>query len=406
MEHSNRGLFSLALFSDSIHELLHPPPGQISYLDGLRSIAVLLVINCHLSAQFVLANGPNLYSRLPFVMNGGWVGVDLFFVLSGFFIGGQLWREFRNRGSINVSRFVVRRGFRIWPLYFFTFLSVLTCLVIIGSSHVSDKEYGWSDIIFITNFHNRGLVMGSWSLCTEEQFYIVAPLGLFLLARYVKSIQALRPWLWGALFVAPIIRTAVWVHASGRFFMHSPALFAPIYYSSITHYDGLVMGLTISNFWVAREKPSSKFASPGILIVAAVALGIGLHQLQKEIFDFTILALGCGSFVWFGLQKRPAFFNSRLFYWISRLSFGMYLNHEYMCPWIVRALLSRLSFAARLPVLTEIVGVALVTLLSIGIALITYCCVEYPFLQIRKMILERESEPRSIGCLTESAAMD
>src|ERR1035441_326813 len=92
------------LFSGSIAELLHPPANQIPFLDGLRSIAVMLVISAHLSSKFVLVYGPNAYSRLPFVANG-WMGVDLFFVLSGFFIGGQLWKELRDSGSVNVGRF-------------------------------------------------------------------------------------------------------------------------------------------------------------------------------------------------------------------------------------------------------------------------------------------------------------
>src|ERR1017187_5364664 len=119
-----RRLINATLFSGSIVELLHPPAGQIPFLDGLRSIAILLVMNGHLSHRFAEAYGQNFYSRLPFVQNG-WIGVDLFFILSGFFIGGQLWKELRDRGSIAVGRFVLRRGFRIWPLYFFTFLCVL-----------------------------------------------------------------------------------------------------------------------------------------------------------------------------------------------------------------------------------------------------------------------------------------
>ena len=117
MGHVRRRLFNSTLFSGSISELLHPPAGQIPFLDGLRSMAVMLVISGHLSVQFAAASTPNRFSRLPFVANG-WMGVDLFFVLSGFFIGGQLWKELRDTESVNVGRFILRRGFRIWPLYF------------------------------------------------------------------------------------------------------------------------------------------------------------------------------------------------------------------------------------------------------------------------------------------------
>jgi peptidoglycan/LPS O-acetylase OafA/YrhL len=234
--------------------------------------------------------------------------------------------------------------------------------------------------------------MGSWSLCTEEQFYIVAPLALFLLARHLRLIRRCRPWLWGLLLSVPLIRTFVWIHCTGHFFQHSPAVFLnSLYFSSLTHCDGLIMGLIIANLWVTRDKPPFRFATPVILVAAAIGLSIGLHQIQKEIFQFTISALVFGSFVWLGIQRNLSIFNSRIFYWISRLSYGMYLNHEYMCPWIVRAVLSRLPFTAQLPVLTNIIGFALITLFSAAIALVTFCFVEYPFLQIRKIVLEQHS---------------
>src|ERR1019366_1498724 len=140
-----------------------------------------------------------------------------FFVLSGFFIGGQLWKELQARKSVAVGRFVMRRGFRIWPLYFFIFLCVL-CLAL--GHDAAAKEYGWSDLVFITNFHNRGLVMGSWSLCTEEQFYIVAPLALFFAARVSRSIANYRSWMWGLLLSFSLIRAIIWISVTDNFFSH------------------------------------------------------------------------------------------------------------------------------------------------------------------------------------------
>jgi peptidoglycan/LPS O-acetylase OafA/YrhL len=385
MKDSQTRLLDWKLFSGSISELLHPPVGQIPFLDGLRSIAVLLVIDGHLSSRFASAYGPNRYSKLPFVANG-WIGVDLFFVLSGFFIGGQLWKELGDRGSIAVGRFVLRRGFRIWPLYFFTFFCVLLFSIVSGHPP-SAKQYGWSDLVFITNFHNRGIVEGSWSLCTEEQFYIVAPLALFFLARHLQPLRRYRPWLWGLLSSVLLLRAIVWTHLTGHFFHHDPDAFPHIFYNSLTHCDGLIAGLIVANLWVTREKPAFRFATPGILVGLAAVLMIALHALQREVFDFTALALFFASLVWFGLQRRPAIFNSRLFYWISRLSFGMYLNHEYMCPWIAASLLPRLLVRVNYPVLANLVAVALITFASAAIALVTFCFVEHPFLQMRKAVL-------------------
>ena len=135
-----------SLFAGAVREFLHPPASQIPFLDGLRTIAILLVINGHFSTIFTARYGENLYSRIPFVPNG-WIGVDLFFVLSGFFIGGQLWKELLKEGTINIRRFIVRRGLRIWPLYFFTYFFVL---IFFWHSSAAN-QYGWPDVVFLVN---------------------------------------------------------------------------------------------------------------------------------------------------------------------------------------------------------------------------------------------------------------
>ncbi len=373
------------LFSGSIHELLHPPASQIPFLDGLRTIAILLVVNAHLSVKFADVYGANRYSRLPFVTNG-WIGVDLFFILSGFFIGGQLWKEIQRTGTVAVGRFILRRGFRIWPLYFFIFLCVFVWSMAFGGG-LAAKEYGWSDLVFLTNYVNHGIVMGSWSLCTEEQFYIAVPFLLFYFASRTPALRNYRRWLWIVLLSVPVLRAAIWIHSTGHFFVHDPQAFAPLYYMSITHCDGLIMGLIISNLWTAREHPKSKFVGPWPLMIFATLLTVALYVIQKEIFDFTALAFLFGAFAWLGLQRRLTIFNSRPFYWISRLSFGMYLNHEYMGPWVVKTLLPSLMNLLHSAILVNLLGFGLLTLMSAGVSLVTFCLVEHPFLQMRKNVL-------------------
>jgi len=386
-----------SLFAGSLTELKRPPAGQIPFLDGLRSLAILLVVSGHLSADFAGRYGSTLYSRLPFVADG-WIGVDLFFVLSGFFIGGQLWKEQSRSGTVDVGRFMIRRGLRIWPLYFFVFIFVLSISVILGSP---PKEYGWSDLVFITNYVNHGLVQGSWSLCTEEQFYIVAPLAIFFFTRHLRTIGHWRPWLALALCLVPLLRATIWIHGTGSFFRHDPQLFKVLYYPSVTHCDGLIMGLLISNLWETRTRPSSKLANPwSLFVVATLLLGV-LNALQKEIFDFTALALFFGSLVWLGIQRKLPIFNSKLFYWLSRLSYGMYLNHEYFAPWVISSIVPRLGLNhSRL--LQNLAGVILLVVLSAAVALVTFCLVEHPFLQLRKIVLGKstQTQPGDFSAVT------
>jgi peptidoglycan/LPS O-acetylase OafA/YrhL len=372
------------LFAGSLTELMHPPAGQIPFLDGLRSIAILLVVSGHLSHDFAVTYGATIYSRLPFVANG-WIGVDLFFVLSGFFIGGQLWKEQMRRGTVDVGRFMLRRGFRIWPLYYFFFVVVLSIGLILGTA---PKTYGWSDLVFLTNYVNHGIVEGSWSLCTEEQFYIVAPLAIYLFARHLRAVERCRPLLWTLLCLVPLLRAVIWIHGTGHFFSHDGQLFSPIYYHSITHCDGLIIGLIIANLWETRTQPKSRLANPWLLVLFGTFALAALHVLQKEIFDFTALALFFGSFVWLGVQRKVTLFDSRLFYWISRLSFGMYLNHEYMAPWVVERILPHLGLS-RSHLLANVIGVFVLVVISAAVALVTFCLVEHPFLQLRKIVLAK-----------------
>jgi peptidoglycan/LPS O-acetylase OafA/YrhL len=377
------------LFSGSIDQLIHPQPGQISFLDGLRTIAILLVINHHFSARFAELHGDNVYSRLPFVING-WSGVDLFFVLSGFFIGGQLWKELQKDGTISIRRFIVRRGLRIWPLFFFMFI----CVFVIYWPDAATKQYGWTDIVFLSNYLNHGIVGGGWSLCTEEQFYIVTPLLLCLFARK-KKLYTSRRWLWGLLALLPVIRATIWVYHTGHFFYHDPALFATIYYKFHTHCDGLVIGLIISNLWLSHNKPKSSLWKASLIVVAGGMALVVLRELQHEIFIFTGLALFFGSLVWFGLTTRAMVFHSRLFYWISRLSFGMYLNHAYL----IGPVLNRLLPHSRLlpSIAAQLLGTLILTGLSAAIALVTFCIVEHPFLSLRMLLLEPAQENAAAG---------
>src|SRR5262249_16177994 len=135
----------------------------------------------------------------------GWTGVDLFFVLSGFLIGRQLQRELQRRGTVDVPRFLLRRGLRIWPLYFawvaFLALALGKCRGIAP------------DLVFLSNYI-QGRVSGGWSLSTEEQFYLVVPFLLLGAHRlFGPRGQAWVPL--AMLALMPLIR-AVSVHGAGE----------------------------------------------------------------------------------------------------------------------------------------------------------------------------------------------
>ena len=154
-------------------------------IDGLRAIAVLSVVLYHFGV-------PGL--------GGGFVGVDVFFVLSGFLIGGLLWSEHRDTGSIRIFAFYLRRFRRLAPAFF-----AMALVTTIAAWHIllpfEFREYGKTLIaatVYLSNvlfYRSSGYfdsaseekpLLHTWSLSVEEQFYIVLPLILLLLARWPR----------------------------------------------------------------------------------------------------------------------------------------------------------------------------------------------------------------------------
>src|SRR5713226_5024265 len=142
-------------------------------LDVLRGVAVLLVIANHYP-YYALARA-------------GWIGVDLFFVLSGFLISGLLFSDLLSQGSISLGRFFIRRGLKIYPAFYF-FLGLTTLL----SPGIRHDGRILSEVFFLQSYLPR--IWGhTWSLAIEEHFYIMLPLLLIVLNRrnWLRHIPAI-----------------------------------------------------------------------------------------------------------------------------------------------------------------------------------------------------------------------
>src|ERR1700722_19491950 len=92
------------------------PARRLIQLDVLRGLAILLVLGRH--AIVPREDAGRLAPLAKIWWHIGWTGVDLFFVLSGFLVGGLLLGELRSRGTLDIKRFIIRRGFKIWPAYY------------------------------------------------------------------------------------------------------------------------------------------------------------------------------------------------------------------------------------------------------------------------------------------------
>jgi peptidoglycan/LPS O-acetylase OafA/YrhL len=156
-------------------------------LDVLRGVAILLVFGRHLEIphpEGVVGSLAQTWFRV------GWLGVDLFFVLSGFLIGGLLIRELRKHDRIDIARFLVRRGLKIYPAYF-VFIAYLILVptakaVISGSDGwatlAAEWLRYWPNLLFLQNYVGSNPAGHTWTLAVEEHFYLMLPFVLAALA--------------------------------------------------------------------------------------------------------------------------------------------------------------------------------------------------------------------------------
>jgi peptidoglycan/LPS O-acetylase OafA/YrhL len=147
---------------------------RLRELDFLRGIAILLVLIRHI----------HLFT---FTTNTGWIGVDLFFVLSGFLVSGLLFKEYIKFGNINPKLFLIRRGFKIYPIYFLFYVLYLIPIII---RQDFDFTGFLGDMTFTQNYISGWgyAYPASWSLAVEEHFYFLFAFCLWMGLRFNKNL--------------------------------------------------------------------------------------------------------------------------------------------------------------------------------------------------------------------------
>ncbi len=184
------------------------PSGAIGALDGLRAIAVLLVLLRHAAFPVVEALGGPAWPLggydLATPLINGWIGVDLFFVLSGFLIAGQLLRLEQRPGGLRYGPYLTKRLLRIYPTYLFV-------LLLVAAGAFPLYQVNQADLVWRLGYHLAMLqdylpsdfVVAFWSLGVEEKFYLFAPLllGLGFFVRHPRR----RLWLLTAAVLLPLL---------------------------------------------------------------------------------------------------------------------------------------------------------------------------------------------------------
>jgi peptidoglycan/LPS O-acetylase OafA/YrhL len=153
---------------------------RVLSLDLLRLLAVLLVLGRHIEPPPTDWDSP-LKPFFDAWLEYGWLGVELFFVLSGFLVSGLLFSEYKQHGDISVSRFYLRRGWRIYPAFYFLIGFTYFYELLVNGYKIRDRSI-FSELFFIQSyqipFWNH-----TWTLAVEEHFYLILPIMLLLLVR-------------------------------------------------------------------------------------------------------------------------------------------------------------------------------------------------------------------------------
>lgn len=327
----------------SAAESTTPRFGYQPALDGIRAIAVLLVIGVHISGI------------IPWIdLPGGWLGVDVFFVLSGYLITSLLLTERNRTGRTNFRNFYVRRLLRLAPLSL-----AVVAVVWIGARTVPAQTgfvlpnrgalsviFYYSNWVFMDDFRNLGSLFHCWSLSIEEQFYVVWPAVLIGLLRFGKRHgRALAIALTSAVFIAQGVgRRALWIRAWER--GDRPVdIWLYFYGSSLRRPDGLVLGCLLALVLHQRTIGSTaKKIIAGCAVVATVVIaliirvaGVGtasaptapdlfIPRWGLSVFNLCVavvvthLVTTPHSIVVRALSWRPCV-------WIGRRAYGIYLIH-------------------------------------------------------------------------------
>lgn len=316
-------------------------------LDGIRAIAVLLVVVEHGSVRFLPRDSWLVFGRY---------GVGIFFVLSGYLITSLLLRERVNRGRISLRDFYVRRALRIWPLYYAVLLLQVVVLL-----HVDSRSWGnvwvstdsskysafthvwWSYLVFVQNYvsdvrHHVNLGLGVyWSLAIEEQYYLFWPIALIALSR-ARWRGAIPAFLVGAIALSFLLRALTILG-------HLGATGGGIERMTHTNLFGLAVGSLLAwSRWDRLRRGGPVRGGGGFgatlawFVVLALVLRVSTPVIQAgwavklphfDYYDPLLLSVAMAAIIdyvaWGGATWSPLRWWPMVY--VGRVSYGIYLLH-------------------------------------------------------------------------------
>ena len=301
-------------------------------LDTLRAIAILSVMCFH-------TNG-----RLPSAFDGitrfGWMGVDLFFVLSGFLIGSQLLKPYAAGLHPSFLAFYLRRFCRVVP----AFLTVLTVYFWIPVFREAPGiSPAWYFLTFTENvridYAACPAFSHAWSLCVEEHFYLLLPALVFLIMRNQPRVGKTAAIVLGVLCFGMLARSLIFNYLVSPFHgMDDLAVLyvEKIYYPTYNRLDGLLIGIVIAavrtfrtGWWDRVMSWANVLLGIGLLLIAgAISLFQDRFSSYGAVFGFPLLSIGLG-FCTASAMNPKSIMGRRIFggQAIATLAYSLYLTH-------------------------------------------------------------------------------
>jgi peptidoglycan/LPS O-acetylase OafA/YrhL len=359
------------------------PRAYVPGLDGLRALAILLVIVHNTSINEADAG---LVARVwTGITDCGWIGVQLFFVLSGFLITGILLDGRDRPGALRT--FYLRRALRIFPLYYLFLIGrflVLPLAMPELAVPFSQQIWYW---LYLSNWSD--LVQGSlngmshfWSLAVEEQFYLTWP----------AAVRKLRPHALAGLCLAITLvalgfRIGCYVAGVDHAWMYS---------ATVARADGLALGALValasrSEFperFVRARRIIGGIAAAGMLVVAVQAHGLSRYNPEIQTVGYTLLAIVFAALVGEIADPSPP----RALRWlelpglrsIGRYSYAMYVVHAPLHVVILAYAGSWLHARSAIdPITTDVLWTGAIAVASYLLALVSYALIEGPFLRLK-----------------------
>jgi len=373
---------------------------HIPALDGVRGLAIPLVLVCHLSEHFQFSALPLQWMKA--VAFAGWTGVDLFFVLSGFLITGILWDAKGGRGYFR--NFYARRTIRIFPLYFAALAILFIAIPALSPEYAISSRHYWAwfctySVDFLIALKGFQFPGHFWTLSVEEHFYLVWPLLVYKLSR--RALMATSV----SLMVAALVVRVAMVLAN------APS--TAIYVLTPCRMDGLALGAFIALALRGPDGLQTLVRLARLVLPASALLWVTLLVLQgqwsqygpvPQTVGYLVAEMFYGSLLVFTLasSRVAAAASIRSLRFLGKISYGVYVIHVFVVflvsPFFARGVSSNYSivfsaathlvgartFGAGMLVLDGAAYIALAVGLSVGAALLSWQILELPCLRLRR----------------------